>query len=299
MIRLGYVGQNLTLGISASRGTVLRNATPERLRLLIGNNLSELARILGFNSAHAIQLFRISSRIIPFASHPINRVEWWGEFAEELSTLGRFVRDQGMRVSMHPGQHTVLNSPVPQVLEATVRDLQWHTRFLDGMGLGPEHKVVLHCGGVYEDKPAAIERFVANCSLLSVTERRRLVLENDERLYTVDDALAISGRTGLPVVVDLLHHRANPSGPSDPRALLQQAFPTWHRETDGPPKVHFSTQAPGRRSGAHADYIDPDEFLKFYQQVADLEFDCMLEAKAKDRALLRLRAQLMDQPRIA
>lgn len=288
---LGYVGQNLSLGITTSRGTILRNATPERLRALTLENLHALAEILAFNARERIYLFRISSRIIPFASHPVNRLEWWREFAAELSELGRYVRDQGMRVSMHPGQYTLLNAPDPRVLEASLRDLEWHTRFLDSLGLGPEHKIVLHAGGAYADKAAAIDRLVEIHRRLPEAVRRRLVLENDDRIYTVGEVLALSGRTGMPVVFDWLHHQANPGVAADLHDLLERCFTTW-REPDGLPKVHFSSQAPGKRPGAHSDYVEKEGFLRFYREVVDLDFDCMLEAKAKDLALLRLRREL-------
>ena len=47
---------------------------------------------------------------------------------------------------------------------------------------------------------------------------------------------------------------------------------------------------------AHADLIDPIGFEAFLTQAArGLDFDVMLEAKAKDLALLRLRAQLSER----
>ncbi|MGI5835187.1 MAG: UV DNA damage repair endonuclease UvsE [Chloroflexota bacterium] len=295
MRHLGYVGQNLSLGLSTSRGTILRNATPERLRSLIRENLANLARILEFNAQHQIYLFRISSRVIPFGSHPVNPLAWWEEFAPELARLGDYIRRHGMRVSTHPGQYTLLNSPDPEIVATSFRDFQWQARFLDSMGLSPEHKMVTHGGGVYGDKSVAIERFIANYRLLPPNVRIRLVLENDERLYTVEDLLGISKRIGIPVVFDWLHHQANPSGPRDLRTLLKRCFATW-RKRDGIPAIHFSSQAPGQRLGAHAEYVDPEEFLRFYREVGDMDFDCVLEAKAKDLALLRLREQLNRLP---
>ena len=47
---------------------------------------------------------------------------------------------------------------------------------------------------------------------------------------------------------------------------------------------------------AHADLIDPIGFERFMLDVAgERDFDVMLEAKAKDLALLRLREQLADR----
>lgn len=292
---LGYVGQNLSLGITTGRGATLRNATPDRLRALTLENLTALAEILAFNARERIYLFRISSRIVPLASHPVNRLEWWREFSTELAELGRFVRVNGMRVSMHPGQFTLLNSPDPRIREASLRNLEWHARFLDCLGTGPDHKIVVHVGSTYRDKSGAADRFVECYRRLPERISRRLVLENDERSYSAEDVLAISERTGIPVVFDWLHHAANPGAACPLRDIVERCFATWH-ERDGLPKVHFSSQAPGRRPGAHSDYVDWAEFVAFYARVKDLDFDCMLEAKAKDLALLRLRAQLGRMP---
>jgi len=43
----------------------------------------------------------------------------------------------------------------------------------------------------------------------------------------------------------------------------------------------------------HADFNHPFEFISFLRQMNGLEFDVMLEAKAKDLALLRLRQDLL------
>jgi len=290
--RLGYACICLSTDARASRGTVLRNATPARLRELIAANLDGLRSILEFNARARVLLFRISSDVIPFGGHPVNELRWWEEFGEPLATLGAFVRGQGMRVSMHPGQYTLLSSPDERVTAAAVADLTWHARFLDAMGLNVEHKLVIHGGGIYGDKPAAIDRWVERYHALAPEIRRRLVVENDERTYSADDVLELSRRTGTPVVLDTLHHMLKPGDPARPLGdLLPEVFRTWRAE-DGPPKLHFSSQAGDKRPGAHADYADADEFVAFLESAPDQSFDCMLEAKAKDLALFRLRDDL-------
>lgn len=291
IMKLGYAGQNISLGLTTGRGTVLRNVTADRVRVLIERNLAALRQILEFNARHRIPMFRISSRVIPFASHPANEIAWWQVFRSELASLGGFVRREGMRVSMHPGQYTILNSEHERVTRAAILDLEWHTRFLDAMGLDGRHKVVIHLGGAYGNKAAAMRRFVDAYGALTESIRRRVVVENDERIYSVEDTLAVSRETSAPVVVDTLHHRANPGREAPIRALLEAAFATWSA-ADGPPKVHFSSQAPAKRLGAHADYVDAVEFRLFLHDSEGLVFDCMIEAKAKDLAVLRLRADL-------
>ena len=295
-IRLGYACLCLTLrGVQYTRGTILKYAQPERLRGLIRDNLAALPKVIEFNRDHDIRLFRLSSDAIPFGSHPVNEVPWWDEFAEELAAIGVLIRAADMRVSAHPGQYTVLSAIKPETLEAAIRDLVYHARFLDALGTDPSAKIVVHGGGLYGDKDAAIARWADAFARLPEAVQRRLIVENDERLYGVEDVLEISRRTGAPVVFDAFHHRVYSSRADDYRAWLEAAFATW-KPRDGPPKIHFSSQAPGQRPGAHAQTVDPDEFVDFLAQAPPRPFDCMLEAKEKERALLLLRQQLAERP---
>ena len=290
--RLGYVAIALSLQSTTNRTCRLSNATPKRLRELIRANLDGLAEVLQFNVRHRIGLYRISSQIIPFASHPVNAIAWWEEYAGDLARLGRFIRQSDLRVSMHPGQFTALSTPNQETLAAALRDLDWHVRFLEALGMDSSHKVIVHVGGTYGDKAAAMGRFLAAVGNLPPHHRERLVVENDERSYTVDDVLRVAERSGLPVVFDWLHHQINPGPPASVRGLLQACWATWSRERDGLPKVHFSSPRAGGPAGAHDDWVDADEFVRFLAAAPDRPFDCMLEAKRKELALFRLRREL-------
>jgi UV DNA damage endonuclease len=297
---LGYACLCTGLPSASPRGTILRRATPERLRELIAANLEGLAAVLRFNVEHDIQLFRISSDVIPFGGHPVNDVPWWDECAEQLGEIGAFIRDHEMRVSLHPGQYTVLCSPRLDVVEAAARDLNYHARLLDSLGIDGQHKIVIHVGGAYGDKPAALARWIDAVNHLPESVRARLIVENDERLFGAEDVLAASQGTGVPVVFDALHHRVYQrivqqadGDPADMTPLLREVFATWNPLRDGPPKMHYSTQAVGLRPGAHADEVDPAELAAFLAQTPpETPFDIMLEAKAKEQALFSVRAAL-------
>ncbi len=288
---LGYVAIALSLDATTNRTCRLRNATPERLRELIAENLNGLGKVLRFNLEQHISLYRISSMVIPFGSHPVNQLRWWEEFEQELSELGRFIRDHQMRVSMHPGQFTVLGSPRKEVVTSAIEEIDWHVRFLDALGVDDSCKVIIHVGGAYGDKPAAMQRFVATANRLPEQQRARLVIENDERTYTAEEVLTISEQTSLPVVFDWLHHRANRGDTTDEADLIARCFATW-REQDGVPKIHLSSQVPGGPVGKHADWVDPADLRAFLTFAPDKPFDCMLEAKRKDQALFKLREDL-------
>ena len=283
MVQFGYACVSELTERTTGHTCTLRYATPDRLRQLIRQNLGELQAILEHNAANDWRLFRISSGIIPFASHPINKLKWWDEFAEPLAQIGKYAKANGLRLSMHPGQFTVLNSPDPRIRKASVAELTYAVRFLDALGLNGEHKIVLHVGGVYGNKMLAMKRFVAQANNLQEAIRHRLVIENNERSYSVADVLSVSDDCGLPVVFDNLYNQANPSGNIEEQ--LPRVFKTW-RKRDGKPKVHFSSQARGALVGKHADWADSKEFgemLKLWSRYG--EYDVMLEAKRKDAAL--------------
>jgi UV DNA damage endonuclease len=291
LARLGFVASVLSEGISTSRTCRLRNATDERIRELIAENLSALDGVISFLERHRIRLYRISSNLVPFASHRVNTVRWWDEYADALNRLGARIRQAGVRVSTHPGQYTVLNSPHPEIVAAARAELVYHALLLDRLGVGPDCKIVVHVGGRYGGSEGeAMQRFITAVTELPHEVRRRLVVENDDRLFDAVAVLAVGRRSGLPVVFDWLHHRANPCR-RPIEGVLAEIFATW-AAADGRPKVHLSSQAADGPPGAHAEFVDAEDMMDFLQAAPGLQFDCMLEAKQKDRALLRLRQQL-------
>ena len=217
----------------------------------------------------------------------MNSLNWQDEFKSELAKLGKKIREFGMRVSMHPGQYTVLNSPNMEIVKRAVVDLEYHCSFLDALGVGSECKLVLHIGGVYDDRKAAVERFVENFELLNEQIKSRLVIENDDKNYTVEEVLLISKRLHIPVVFDNLHNLLNPSK-KDLREdeWLKLCKDTW-KEVDGVQKIHYSQASKNYKSGAHSGTIHAEEFLKFYNQIEDKNTDIMLEVKDKNISAIK------------
>ena len=289
--RLGFVASVLSEELSTSRTCRLKNATAVRVRELIEQNLDALDRVITFLIRERVYLYRLSSGIVPFASHPVNKVRWWRHYEGELRRLGARFREAGIRVSMHPGQYTVLNSPREPIVQASIDELVYHARLLELLGTDASSKIVLHIGGLYAGtEQAAMDRFVAVASTLPENVRQRLVVENDDRLFDADEALWAARQLGIPVVFDWLHHHANPA-PRDVREVIVDVMDTWG-ERDGIPKMHLSTQAADGPAGAHADFVDVADLVAFVEHTPSRPFDCMLEAKQKDRALLQLRRQM-------
>jgi UV DNA damage endonuclease len=289
--RLGFVASVLSENLTTSRTCRLSNATPLRLRELTAENLATLDHVLTFLDRHDIRLYRISSNIIPFASHAINTVKWWKEFAPDFRHLASRIRRLDVRVSMHPGQYTVLNSPSPAIVTAAMAELVYQARLLDALGTDRSSKIVIHVGGLYGGTESdAIARFIERARRLPKAVLERLVIENDDRLFDADEVLTVHRELRIPVVFDWLHHQANPC--ERPVAdVLRTIFGTW-TAADGRPKIHMSSQAAGGPPGAHANDVAVEDVLAFLRVAPETPFDCMLEAKEKDRALLRLRKAL-------
>lgn len=293
-VRLGYVANCLTLGIGASHTTRLALATPERLAGLVAENLAELERILRFNESRGIRLFRIGSSLVPFASHPVNRLRWWQTFARDFAALGRIAARSGQRLSLHPSPAGAsLSGLSAATREAARRELRYGARVLDLLGQGPEARVVVHVGGAAPDRVTAADRAHRFVDSLDEEVRRRIAVEHDDRIWRAREVLPLARDHGLPVIVDNLHHAVLPSEP--PLALgelFAAAAATWHA-LGLRPKAHLASQRAGARPGAHADRVDPEEARRVLAALP-APYDLMLEAKEKDLALFELRERVPE-----
>jgi UV DNA damage endonuclease len=279
-------------------------------------SLELLREVFHYLDRNDLRMYRMSSDIAPYLTHPDlpqfhSQLE---EAKEELAELGALARKYDIRLSLHPSQYIVLNAIDESVAEKSIRDLIAQGAILDAMGAGSDAVVVTHVGGAYGDKSEGIKRFAARYQRLPEATRKRLVVENDDVTYTAKDALRVHELCGIRMVFDNLHHFCNnpPGGDRmNLREALERALATW--PADQTPKVHYSsprTEAVegGRKAGKagkmdayqtapdlrlHADYINPFEFLYYLEKAEGLRpFDVMVESKAKDLSVLKLRKDL-------
>jgi UV DNA damage endonuclease len=305
-MRLGFAVKVLGAGGLPSHDTRRWQSGPH-----LSTSLDHLEAILAYLDDRDIRFYRMATGLAPYASHPelTQFRDQPRECASRLEEVGARARALGIRLTTHPGQYTVLNSEDAEVQRLAVVELEVQAEIMDGMGLGPESVVVLHVGGAAGGTEAALDRFAAGFELLSDAARARVVVENDDRTFALCDVLRLGERVGRPVVWDILHHHCNDPERIPDREALELALATWPEGVT--PKIHFSTPKTAaeevrRRVGrrverrlvlpqlrAHADVIDPIAFEQFATETAaGLELDVMLEAKAKDLALERLREQL-------
>ncbi len=274
----------LTLGVKNTefKSCIMKNADGATLTKLIGHNLKVLDHMIDYNISNDIRLFRISSDIIPFGSSPVNKLLWWEIFDDHLKAIGQKIKRNRIRVSMHPGQYTVINSNNKDVVKRAIDDLEYHNRVLSGLGVDASHKIILHVGGVYNDKTQAVARFASNFEKLGDSIKQRLVIENDEKLYHILDVLEIGNELQIPVVYDNLHNAVNPFDPcKSDKYWIDQCERTW-KDQDGLQKTHYSQQNPLKKPGAHSDSIRIRPFMEYYDSLESKNVDIMLEVKDKN-----------------
>ncbi len=296
-MRIGYAC--LTVGVLGTnfKSCTIKNSNEENLLGIIEHNLKSLNNIIDYNIENNIKLFRISSDLIPFGSSPVNNIPWWDVFSSQLSLIGAKIRDSNMRVSMHPGQYTVLNSLNEDVVLRAIEDLNYHNRILDSLGMGREGKIILHIGGVYNNKEKAIKNFVSNYQLLPQGVKERLVIENDDKSYNIGEVLEIGRTLNIPVVFDNLHNQVLPYDISKgDQYWINQCKETWRKE-DGPQKIHYSQQDKDKRAGAHSNTIEIVEFINFVEKIGD-EIDIMLEVKDKNLSAVKCINSISESKKI-
>lgn len=304
IIRLGYVAMSMVLKDCSPSHTVTatnlekikeREIRILKLQRLARENLHNTQRLLYYNEASDIYVYRITSKLIPLATHPIAQGwNWTDGLKDELKSLGEYVREQGLRISAHPDHYTLLNSPRDDVLEKSLQDLEYHNNIFKGMGLDGTAKLVIHVGGLYGHKEEAMARFVSNFKKLPSYIKERITLENDDKVYTAGDVLDICREIEVPMVLDIHHDWCNNDGGNISR-LLGEIFDTWEGQALVP-KIHISSPKGQKNFRSHADYIDPEFFLEFLKTAKKTgrDFDVMIEAKEKDRALFKLINDLED-----
>ena len=295
-MKIGYACINTSLDCRSSRTFRLKNYSQERLIETVKGNLECLQKILRYNVAHQILFFRITSDLIPFASHSVMDYDWQEHFRSTFHEIGSYIRQNNMRITMHPGQYTVLNSKSQRVYENSLRELKYHVQVLDLLGLDKTAKVQTHVGGVYGQKKQSKARFIERYKGLSEEIKDRYMIENDEKSYNLQDCLDIHAETNAPIVLDVYHHECKNQGESLPQAfnLFQK---TWNKD-DGLPIIHYSSMKKGGNPGNHALTIDMEHFEQFLEQTQAFNFDMMMEIKDKEQSAQKGIEHLKDDPRL-
>lgn len=284
-MKIGYTALNWTIGCSGAKTFRLKSYSHEKLIETAKNNLDCLLTMLKFNVENNLLFFRITSRLIPFASHFIMDFDWKDYFKEDFKKISKFIMENNIRISMHPGQFVVINTKDPEVFKRGLNELKYHAEVFNLLKLDNTAKMQVHVGGVYGDKYKSMERFIKRYGDLEKSIKRILVIENDEKSYNLTECLEISKKTKIPVLFDYFHHELNNSNEN-----LQDCFEkftkTW-KAKDGLPMVDYSSQKEDKPKGTHIESIDLDHFKKFLRYTENFNFDIMLEIKDKETSALK------------
>jgi UV DNA damage endonuclease len=283
-MKIGYPCINRSIGCTANSTFRLKNYSNENLKEKVRNNIDCLKKILEYNVKNDLLFFRISSDLVPFASHPICKFDWICYFKDDFRKIGNFIKKNNIRISMHPDQFVLINALKKDIIERSIKELRYHCNVLDAMKLDDSAKVQIHVGGVYGDKKEAINRFIDNYQGLPKKIKKRLVIENDERLYSLKDCLDISETVHIPIIFDSFHHECNNNKEPVRKAVIQ-AQKTW-KNKDGILMVDYSSQKENSRIGSHTENINTSLFKQFLDETKGLDFDIMLEIKDKEKSAL-------------
>ncbi len=291
--RFGYACINMALaeqGVTTNRGcvkkTFLEKGLPHVSQLAL-QNCQDLLQIISWNRDNGVQVFRMTSDLFPWhTEYELEDLPDWKEIRAVLELSGKTARGAGQRLSFHPGQHNVLSSPRPEVVQNSIRDLRAHADIMDVMGLprSPWAKINIHVGGAYGEHSLALERVCKVYETLPEGVRSRLTLENDDKPGMFSTKMLYEGaykRAGVPIVFDSHHFECGPQDSTYEEAL-GMAAESWPSGVI--PQCHHTNsrkdhEDPTCNRVAHSDW--------YYKPFQDWGYslDVVLECKMKERGL--------------
>ena len=270
-------------------GRMDRQEALAKLARLCAANTEALLASLRFCADHGIGCFRINSQILPLKTHPqhgYDMAELPGadDIIHRFQASGRFAKENNLRTCFHPDQFVVLNSTRQEVVQASIREIEYQAEVAEWVGADV---INIHGGGAFGDKEKALAEFARSLDRLSSRARSRVTVENDDKIFTPADLLPVCRAKGIPLVYDVHHHRCHQDGLSEEEAT-EQAIATWDRE----PMFHISSPIEGwegPKPERHHDFIDGKDFPKCWH---DYDLTVEVEAKAKEAAVLKLKKAL-------
>lgn len=299
-VNLGYACINLTLQktkekITCNRSMIKRTFLKKGIDYasdLALKNVKDLSKIIDWNYENDIKVFRMTSCMFPWASeYNFESLKDYEEIRQALFEAGSKAKKYNQRLSFHPGPFNILSSNKPHVIENAYKDLEIHGQIMDMLGMPRNHlaKINIHIGASYGDKKSALERWMKNFDGLSEAVKSRLTVENDDKkslFSTLDLYNSIYKKMNIPIVFDFHHHKFCNDEQISEQEALEMALSTWG---DIRPTCHYSESKALNENldvklNAHSDYV--------FNKINDYgnEFDVVLEAKAKELALLKYRS---------
>ena len=294
-IRIGYLGMPHTLcekvhTMTHQKYQKLGNKQEIELEKIILENLKTFEKVIDYNYQNKVFFYRMTHNLFPLAT--IENITYnYSKFKDIGIKIGNKIKKYNLRVDAHPDHYLVLNTEKDKVLENSIRILTNHLEIFNLLGI--DGKVILHIGSIQPTKEEAIKRFAKNFLNLKPEIQKMILLENDDKTYTVTDTLKLCQSLNIPMVLDYHHFKCNHLKNENIKSLLPQIFATW-KDCNLKPKIHMSSSKSQKEKRAHHFYIDYHSFLKSIELLKPLQqdVDIMLESKGKDEALFKLLRQL-------
>lgn len=287
-IRLGYVAISNTLNITSSSDisytNFIKENNYEKLDKIIISNLLNLKQILIYNVKNNIHFYRLTSKLIPLATHNGIDFEYKDRYKFYYNELGKIINENNLRIDTHPDQFAVLNSTKQEVVQNTINIIHYHHDILSSLNI--QNKIIiLHIGSSVLGKDNSIKRFINNFNKLPLYLKKEIALENDDKIFNTNDVLNICKKLNIPMVLDVHHAKCT----NDLNIDYKEIFDTWKNIN---PKIHFSSPKSKLKKEfrSHSEYINSDDFINFIEEIKNLncDIDIILESKGKDESLFRL-----------
>lgn len=291
-IRLGYACISKTLAITSSHTITYTNYEllenkKEKLVELTNKNLNNLEEILKYNIKNNIHFYRMSSKIIPLATHPNVNLNLLSIFKDKLEHIGNIIKENNLRVDIHLDEYCVLNSTNPNIVSSTINIIKFYKNMLKAMNI--KSYMILHVGSSAFGIEKSITRFVNNFKKLDKESQKMIILENDDKVFKIEDVLKICNSLNIPMVLDYHHYKCNRVEQLE--NYIKEIINTWNGKT---PKMHISSKKNNKEFRSHHDYININDFIELISilKKENIDIDIMIEAKQKDMALFKLIREL-------
>lgn len=290
IIRLGYVAITNALDITSSTNVTyteyLKNNDMDKINRTIISNLEDLEKIIDYNIKNNIHFYRLTSKLIPLATKDEVEFDYIKKYKYYYDKISKKINENNIRVDFHPDQFCVLNSTRKEVVLNSIKILEYHYKILDALNI-KNKVIILHVGSSVLGKETSLRRFINNFNKLPNYLKKSIVVENDDKIFNIEDCMYLNKELNIPIVLDYHHHNCNPANLD-----IKEVFNTWEIT----PKIHFSSpkNKTKKEFRSHNEYIDINSFIDFLNKIKYLntDLDIMLEAKGKDDALFRLVRQL-------
>ena len=283
-IRLGYVSIALDTNFKFKTITYKHYKKTndfKKIDEIIIHNLETLYNILKYNIDNEIYFYRMSSALIPLYNYDdinINLDNY------DFSKIKQLIKNHNIRIDLHPDQFCVLNSTKQEVVNYSKDILKHNYKFLDKLGI-KDKVIIIHIGSSQISKEDSLKRFEENFKTLEKSIQNSIVIENDDKIFNLEDTLYLSKKLNIRMVFDYQHYLCNKLESFEKN--IKDVFLTWKGLN---PKIHFSSKKNDKEFRSHNEYIDYKEFISFIEKIKhiNVDLDIMLEAKKKNLALFKL-----------